>query len=249
MRKILSLFAPVLLAASFAASTGPALAADEVPAAAEAPANAYDELFAALEQSVDIGQMKEQVLGSLMTALQNEIPELALIEEAEPGFLEKLRGDLRPIMSDYSDRVRREYRPRMTEVLSGALTPAEATQVAAFYRSPLGRKLMMGASENYAFADTAGEALKNPDADINSEALEKDFRRMGVQAYLGLTAEERKQLNSVATEYPALTKFVANQSAVMAVRVQMENEELNPEEEARLQNVIESAFGSLEPKN
>lgn len=243
MRKILSLFALLLLAASFAGWTGPALAAAEDAAAV---ADAHEDLYSAMEEGVDQGLMKEQVLGTVIAAFQRQIPELALIEDAEPGFLDKLRNNLRPIMSDYSDRVRREYRPKMVAALRATLTPDEAREVAAFYRSPLGKKLLAGASQNYDLDDTASKAVKDPAAAIQSETLEADFRRMGVQAYLGLTPEERKQMADVATQYPALMKFIADQSGIMAIRVEMENEPLSPDEEARLEKMIKSAFEDLD---
>lgn len=242
MRKFLSLFAPLLLAVSFAGWTSPALSAAEDAAIVT---DAHEDLYSAMEEGVDQGLMKEQVLGTVITAFKQEIPEIALIEDAQPGFIEKLRTDLRPIMSDYSDRVKLEYRPKMVAALRAMLTPDEAREVAAFYRSPLGKKLLAGASQNYDLDDTASKALRNPDADIQSETLETDFRRMGVQAYLGLTPAERKQMGTVPAQYPALMKFVADQSGIMAIRVQMENEPLNSDEDARLEKMIKAAFDDL----
>ncbi|MBO9499752.1 MAG: DUF2059 domain-containing protein [Novosphingobium sp.] len=244
MHKPLHPFAALLLLAA----AGPALAADDPPpqAPAAAAADPYDDVYSAILEGVDDQATLDRVLDTIMTALQREVPEMAIVEDARPGFLGELRTAMRPVMSDYSARVMAAYRPKVLKVLGEELTVDEARQVAAFYRSELGRKLLGGAVQHFDLDETMRSAVRNPDAPIESDTVNADFKRIGVQAYLALTPEERKQLDLIASQTPALMKLAAAQPRLTALRAEMENEPPTPEENARLEAVMTAAFAKLE---
>ncbi|KPL68566.1 hypothetical protein SZ64_10895 [Erythrobacter sp. SG61-1L] len=244
VRPLTRFFAP--LAIALLAPLAP-LAAEEPaaqpPAAEKSP---YEELYAAMQGSMDETAMTENLLDGVVGEIRRQVPEITLLEEMDPQLMDNLRTSFRPILVDYSERVRVAYYPKMIAVLEEGLTVEEADQLSALYNSELGHKLMGHASKSYTGESTLRAIGDAPDQDVPADAVSRDLRTAGVKGYLALTPEERAQLNAMARKSPAFAKLGTLQPKIVAARAAMENEPLTPEEDARINAALEDTFRQFE---
>lgn len=244
IRRAMHFLARLSAPVAFAMLLGPA------PAAAEEEArlvqaeqtSAYEDLYAAMREGVDDTVMIENILDTMIAEIRRQAPEFALLEEEEPQLMNNLRGNVRPVLMDYSERVRLAYLPEMIAVLQGGLTAAEARNLAAFYRSEVGQKLLAGVSGSFTGEETMRGMGGDFDQQVDTEAVARDIRSASVKAYLTLTPEERQEVESVFAQNPALAKMSALQPRINAVRAAMENEAMTPEEEARMDAALDDTF-------
>jgi len=236
--------AALLAAALVSASASPALALPDAETPPSPAQDAHADLYAALGEGFDDSAMTETLLDSVMNEMIRSTHEIELLEVEKPGFIAALRESVRPVLVGYSDRTQAEFEPRMIAAIRKVLTAEEAAQVAAFYRSDLGRKLLGNVSEAYRPEETARAA---PTESIGAEAVEADLRRAGIRALVALTPEERNELVRIYGETPALAKFDAGSGDITEVRVAMENNPMSADEEAQLMEAIESTFQAYFP--
>lgn len=216
--------------------SGSPLAAEDAPAPqAEAlQTDPYMDIFLALEESADQEQMLDNIIAATLAEVVRNEPILELVEAEQPGLLDGLARTIRPIFHEHVADTEEFLRPRMTALFRSALSADEATQVASFYRSDLVRKLMVGTFANFTGERTIRGVLENSDDKIISSSFKADTQSAGIKGYLGLTPEERRQLDDLAAASPALAKFTALTPQTTALRLEAETMPMAPEREAEL---------------
>lgn len=236
------------MAAALALGVMPLAAlAPATPALAQAEASndaAYEELLAAMEAAVD----QKLVLDASLAALAREFAGTAEFSEAEaasPGLIAEVVGDIRPIIEGQSARVSKLYRPTTLALFARHLTPAEARDVAAFYRSDLGRKMMGSFSRQ--FTPEATLSGIETAAPVTREQVQADLGKAASATVSSMSQEDLMELGRQAQANPALLKLSLIGPGVQEIRVQMENEPLTAEEDAALVAVVEDVFGRRFP--
>jgi len=236
---VLGALALALLLVAALVPAAPALAQVGTPDNA-----AYADLYAAMEESVD----QRMTADAALAALAREFavaPEFAAAEAESPGLIDEVIAGLRPIFMAQSERVRLLYRPSTLALFARHLTPEEATSIAAFYRSDLGRKLMGGMVRNY----SPEETLSNLDteAPVTREQVEADMKKATNAAVAAMTQDDLIALGKLAQARPELFKLSLIGAGVQELRVQMENEPLTAEEDAAVAAMIEDVFNRRFP--
>lgn len=229
----------VALALTLAAPAvfAPAAQAQDKPSAVKAQPDhpAYADLYKAMEEAVDQRMVIEGAL-SAMTAQFAATPEFAQAEAASPGLIEEIVMGLRPVFAAQSERVRLLYRPANIALFARNFTPEEATTIAAFYRSDIGRKLMGNLSRTYVPTDTLAAAGST--GTVSRDNVEADLGRAIDSAMGGMSEDEMMEMGKMALANPALLKLNRLGGAVKELRVQMENEQLTAEEQKQVEAVI-----------
>lgn len=237
------LFAPLRHVARFAVPAAAALsftcsplAAEDVPApqAEELQADPYTDIYLALEESADQEQMLDNMISATLAEIVRNEPLLELMEAEKPGLLDGLSNTIRPILREHVAAIDIHLKPRMADIFRNTLSVDEAIQIASFYRSDLVRKLMVGTFANFTGERTIRGVLENSDDSTLKSSFEADSQSAGIKGYIGLTPEERKQVDDLAAASPAIEKFIALKPDLTAVRLEAETMPLAPELEARL---------------
>lgn len=224
------------MAAILLSMAAPLGAVDSVEAQVESTAtDPHADLYAAIEEGVDKELMLDNIIDTALTEIINIEPMFELMEAERPGFLDGMGKIMRPILARHSNRLQEIYRPQMIAIFKGGLNADEATQIATFYRSEVGRKLLGGVGASYTGAQSVRSAIENPDGEIPRDKLEADIERAGIKAYLSLSAAERQIISDTETQTPAFAKFSSVLPAVNALRFDMENAPLSPEDEAAIE--------------
>lgn len=231
------------LAASLALALAPLAAlAPATPAlaqAGDASDAAYGELYAAMESSVDQELMVDKALEVLGREFAAS-PEFKTAEAESPGLIKEMLANLRPIFVSQSERVRKLYRPTTLALLARHLTPEEATSIAAFYRSDLGRRLMGGMVQNYS-PDATLSNLETQ-APVTAEQVQTDISNATNAAISAMSQEDMMALGRLAMAKPELLKLSLIGQGVQELRAQMENEPLTAEEDAAIVAAVEDVF-------
>ncbi|MCB5426085.1 DUF2059 domain-containing protein [Altererythrobacter sp. CC-YST694] len=243
--RVRALALPLALALAL---TGGPLHAAEAPAplpeaaAQRITADPHGDLYDAMQGGIDNERVLDNLIESIIAEMFRLVPELELLEAEKPGLMAGMAAAFRPVLADYSARVKETYRPRMIALFKEELSAEDAEQLSAFYRSDLGRKLLTGLSNNYTGARTMRSAIENPKADIPAETITNDVKSATFKAYLGLSVADRKAVDALATDIPAFGKLNKLQPQINALRHEMENSPMLPEEDARLQSSIDAAL-------
>jgi len=236
------------LAAALALGLAPlAVLAPATPAlaqAGEASDPAYGDLYDAMESSVDQGLMVDKALVVLGREFAAS-PEFKISEAESPGLIQEMLDNLRPIFVTQSERVRKLYRPSTLALLARHLKPEEATSIAAFYRSDLGRKLMGGMVENYS-PDATLSNLQTEEP-VTAEQVKEDISNATNATISAMSEDDLIELGKLAMARPELLKLSLIGKGVQELRAQMENEPLTAEEDAAIVAVVEDVFNRRFP--
>ena len=201
--------------------------------------DAFADVFAAMQEGIDRERMVDAVCATFARQLTTASPQLVEVEAAFPGFSGAIAEAIKPVMRAYSARVTDAYRPRMIAIFRQMLTESEARDVAALYRSPIGRKLLGGVSTS--FEGTAIIASGLRDRDIDADAVKADTEIAARRSVGLLSQDEITALGELAMRRPGVLKMGKVGEKVTALRVQMENEPLIPAEEAEMERLIQAA--------
>lgn len=236
------------LAAGLALALAPlAVLAPAAPAmaqAGDASDAAYGDFYDAMESSVDQGMMVDKALVVLGREFAASA-EFKIAEAESPGLIKEMIDNLRPIFVSQSERVRKLYRPTTLALLARHLTPDEATSIAAFYRSDLGRKLMGGMVENYS-PDATLSNLESQ-APVTAEQVQTDISNATNATISAMSQDDLIELGKLAMAKPELLKLSLIGKGVQELRAQMENEPLTAEEDAAIVAVVEDVFNRRFP--
>jgi hypothetical protein len=207
-------------------------------------ADPHERVYETLIAQADDGPMIEAALDWMVRQLASD-PNIALLAKDNPGLLNALRAATRPIIVGYSRRVKLEYRPRMIALLRSELTAAEATDVAAFYASPIGRRLVAGVSASYR-PDTVLGTI-DEERRVTSADVARDMDSASQATLQNLSPAEVEELNREIESRPAIAKLVPVVPKIAALRAQMEEEPLTAEEEAAVTVALRGVFETLRP--
>ena len=200
---------------------------------------AYGDLILAIESAVD----KEAVLGNAMAVVGQQLradPNVGAAEAVSPGLVDEILAGMRPVIDRHNDRVTKDYRPRMMAVMADYLTPEEATDVAGFYRSDLGRKLMSGVISNYNMEGVIAAGMK--EQQVTEAQVRGDITEAVTKGMAQMDKNDIEAIGRQALSNPALMKLQRIAPEINRLRTQMENEPLSPADDAEIVQVVEAVF-------
>jgi hypothetical protein len=209
---------------------------------------AYAGLIDAMNDAVD----QEAAVDAMSVTIAREyakVPQIAAMEQARPGLIDAIVRGMRPTLINYGTRVQADYRPRMRALLARYLTPAEAEDLIALYRSPIGLKLLGQASRSMTMDSTMSgiaediAAGKDPaDVTVNRGQVASDIDKASRAAVGALSQDELMALGKLAMEKPAVMKLGAIRDEMLALRTQMENEQPTPAETTAIEQAVIGAM-------
>lgn len=132
----------------------------------------------------------------------------------------------------------------MVGLFARNLTASEAQDIAAFYRSELGRRILGGVSRNYS-PDATLENVQELEGQSEDEVRDNVASDIGnaTQATISeLSQDDLVAMGKLAMEKPALLKLGQINPQMIALRAQMEQEQPTPDEAAQIEAVIQAVF-------
>lgn len=183
-----------LAAAALLATAPSAFAQTPAPTAAAVPDKAYAELYDAIIGGFDLDELTARAADDIFESMLRNSPEMADLARSKPGMRERFVAVCMPYMKLWTPRGLDLTRKRSVVELSKSLTPADARQLAAFYNSPLGRKMIKAVGNNLNFRSTADAAMKGTNTDDGMQADMNNSVAGGYGDFVkSLTPEENRQ--------------------------------------------------------
>ena len=214
----------------------------QTPDGARLSADSHERFYETLAAQVDDQPVIEGALDWLVDQMATN-PDLAAIEADHPGTLKRLRDAARPIIVSHSERLTIDLRARMIALLRSELTAAEAAELADFYASPIGRRVISGASQTYR-QDTVLQAAVEG-RQVTAANVQQDLKNAGEAALRGLSAAEAQELYRQIAIHPVLQKMQPLMPKIAALRAEMEQQPLSAAHEAALKAAMAKVFDSL----
>lgn len=229
----------IVLAAALLAFTPLAalpVQAAEAPAAAPVTVDPFEDIYLAIQESADTERQLDQLSTTIAQQITTADTTLAIAEARYPGLSRAMVTGFRPVLASYSARVRETFRPRMVAVFREQLSESEARDVAAFYRSSMGKRLLGGVVESFDAKATITSALK--DKEVSADAVKADTDAAVRGALAKFTQDDFAALGELAQRQPGLMKLGAIGQALGPIRAEMENQPLTKAEEQALSDSI-----------
>lgn len=156
-----SIAAAALLAAAPAVH---AQSASPAQAAAPQPDKAYGQLYDAIVGGFDFDSLGARMVDDVYNSLLRARPEMATLDQQRPGMRQRFAAVCMPYFKLWLPRSRDIARQRSVIELAKSLTPADARQLASFYTSPLGQKVIKAVGNNLTFDATIDSSIKGKGA-------------------------------------------------------------------------------------
>ncbi len=226
--------AALLIAALGAAPVAAPLMAQEV-----AQVDAYDRLVDVIRSQVDENRATEVSLDFMRQAYA-EHPTLSSLEARSPGFIDEVIDALRPAISSQTRNGNAKLNTEMASLFRTHLTPAEADEIAALYRTPIIQQLLQNVSRNQSSAN-ALHAIMNSEP-VSEAAVSADAVSSSTQGYFDLSDEDRAAVERQLAASPAWVKFEPLLVQVTAIQTRVQNMPATSEQQATMASTIQAVF-------
>lgn len=110
--------------------------------AAEAPADPYQDLYAAMDAVTGSEQEFERQFALAMDRMR-QTPKYQEMDQREPGVVDAIVAAMRPWMKKQTDRLEQRTRPRYIALMKEVLTPDDARKLAAYCRTERGQRFLL----------------------------------------------------------------------------------------------------------
>jgi hypothetical protein len=179
-----------------------------LPAAAQAqaalsaqsakPAKAYYDVYDAMIGGMDLAAMTDTAADSIFDGLVRNEPSFSALAKGKPQLRDRFRTIARPYLRIWLERSTTVRRDQIAQNLSTKLTLAEAREIADFYGSPLGQKILAAITRNLSLDATVDTTIagKNGFSDSKARATDENqtMNKAMQQLLPTLTPEEQGQI-------------------------------------------------------
>jgi hypothetical protein len=195
-----SIIAAAVASAAVLSTPTPALAQSAAaPAQPIAKADQpYFDLYDAIIGGLDLDQMSETGADAVFDGMIRNSTEFGSFAKSQPDLKREFRTIAKPFLLVWIKRAMALKRDPIAAKFKEQLTPQEASELAGFYRSQLGRKVMKAISNNISASNTVDSAIKNGGKTVDKGAVrndEADTMSAALQELLpSLTVAEQKEM-------------------------------------------------------
>jgi hypothetical protein len=235
LRKLLLPIAAALLTVAPAVQAQPAGPAQ---ASAPQPDQAYGQLYDAIVGGFDFDSLGVRMVDDVYDSLLRARPEMAALDKQRPGMRERFAAICMPYFRLWLPRSRDLARQRSVVELAKSLPPADARQLAGFYGSPLGKKVIKAVGNNLSFDATIDASIKGKGAAAGTRADVQNSVVGATGEFLkSLTPAEQREFNAFI-QSGALNRVSAMNAALARAKSPTSEEISTPEERAAFSKAI-----------
>jgi hypothetical protein len=214
-----------------------------VPAVAQAPAAAADDISSRRAKALELAQLVEprEVAGASArmeaqyVAGLLAVPEIAELEAQYPGIAKAMWQAMGPELEREAQATLPVHWARLADIYSNGMTLQQIEQAVAFMGSPTGRKMVRGVSEGLV-TPAMGLLAESEDQRLSKEALGQAKDKAAESMVRGMTQEELAQIAAFGAS-PAGAALLSLAPQVQQASLEWLNTS-DPESEARLDALV-----------
>lgn len=169
---------------------------------------------------------------------------MQIIESEHPGFLDAVLKELKPIVVRFTRRELPEYHARIADLLSTRFDAAEMDDLAKFYQTPTGQKLIRGMQENATIGSTLEEIVADPDRPTSFSAVNTDHKASVVATVKTIDESDHAALREFASK-PYFDRMAAFGASMRKLEQEIANEP-QPAFEAEIGAVMNATLAEFE---
>ena len=166
------------------------------------------------------------------------------LEADFPGFTDTVLAELKPALARFTRRELPAYHARVAELFASRLDTAEIDDLAAFYQTPTGQKMIRGMHENLTARATVGEVMTDPDKPTSYSAIAKDHQDAAEVTTKLIDRSDEPALLEFAKK-PYFTRLAALGPALRKLEQDFTNEP-SPQFEAEVEAIIKATIAKFE---
>lgn len=210
---------------------------------------AYYDLYDAIIGGVDLDALSRKGSGEIFDAIVQSDPKFARMASSKEGIRDRFIAMCMPYFGLWMPRSLKIARERSVVALMPVLTPAEARELAQFYASPLGRKVISSVAGNITFSSQLEAGMQG--GNFHDKQAAGADQRAGLEGGLdtlmaSLSEEEKRELLAFGHK-PVFQKIGAMNKALASVAIPTMDEISTPAEReefgSRLQQFMAAEFG------
>lgn len=239
----------IIAAAALAMLAPSALFGQAVAQPIEMPAQATSDharLALALNSDAAHEAGVRAVIRDMRTVMMRD-PNIVLMERECEGIVDLVVSTASPFLTEYAGVERAVTVAEMTALIERELTGEEARQLAIFYESESGQRVLAEVNANLNFERTIGGSIPDdPDAPIRIDRkdAEADLQRTVANTISGMSAEELERIGREIRSIPAFAKFQTLTPKLNALRLDIANRDLIAGFDGRMEAAIETAMAT-----
>jgi len=203
---------------------------------AEAPASNHARLYDAVNEPFDSPEAFDAAVREVARRLTQGDPGMAEIEAQFPGFSLEMMQRIEPVIRQYFNRTQAIYRPQFIAAVAETFSEAEASQLADFYSSNIGRRMLNVAALNSLSGVVLDAQLA--DQDVTSAMIEAERSDNMRRTREALTAAEEAEIVRELLRIPAVYRMPELSRRTVAIQVAMNNEPMTPDEEREVERIV-----------
>ena len=166
------------------------------------------------------------------------------LETRHPGFIDALIKELKPALARFTLASLPAYYDRIADLIASRLTAGEIDDLAGFYASPTGRKLVQGVHDNLSVTATLTEAVTEPDKPTSYGAIAADHKAAADAATRLIDKSDEPALAELAKK-PYFVRLAALGPAMRKLEQDFMNEPA-PEFEAEVEQIVKATYARFE---
>lgn len=166
------------------------------------------------------------------------------LEGKHPGYTDAVLAEFKVALARYTRESLPGYYDRVASLIASHLDAAEIDDLAAFYRTPTGQKLLRGVSENMTAESVLAEVEADPDRPTSLSAVTKDHKAAAEAAAKLVDKTDEAALIALAQK-----PYFARAQAIIPKMRKLEQDFMNepaPEFENDIERIVKDTIARFE---
>lgn len=244
MRKIVALGAALLIAAPVSA-----LAPGDAPAqATQATTTQAIELARLMSPSDLLVDMEVREFDKHFVPSLSSDPEMKALDDQYPGLFEAMHSASRGLVAEAMSRSVVKIHAAVAKVIEASFTPADVTELADFYRSPVGLKTVQQMAASADAGQVYQQAVSQSEFTLTEDQVASQIKESARKAAQTFTPDEQTEmiLFMAKPSFGKLAKAQPQIQKILAAEFNAPDPDFDRQVEQAMSKAIEQHIASFE---
>ena len=222
----------------------------DVPETAVAPASEAMALARLMSpRDLLIGMELREFDKNFVASLKTD-PDIKSLDDEYPGLFEAMRTATRDLVATAMGRSVDHIQLSVGRLIETQFTPAEVTELATFYRSPVGQKTLQQMAANADASKVYQRAVQEPDFTFSETQIAEQARENAAKAVKSFTPDEQVQmvLFMAKPSFQRLAKVQPQIRKILADNLNSSDPEFDKQVDNAMATAIEQHIAGFQKK-
>lgn len=188
----------------------------------------------------------ERMVDKDMGAAFRSDADFLALEKEFPGLIEAVLNEVKPALARFTRNRLPEYHQRVAALLASHFSTPELEDIAKFYLTPTGQKIVRGMHENATGGAMLGEIMADPDKPTSLSAVASDHKTASQATKKLIDTSDEPALTEL-TKKPYFLRMATLGPKMRKLDLEFTNEP-DPEFEAEVAAIFEAVIARFESR-